>query len=119
MSKRIVDVLGAFFGLVVCAPLFVVIAILVKLGSRGPVFFKQIRVGQGFKQFRLYKFRTMEENAPQKGGELTIGEDSRITQGGGFLRQFKLDELPQLFNVLIGDMKMPRRPLFPGLLKSF
>jgi lipopolysaccharide/colanic/teichoic acid biosynthesis glycosyltransferase len=105
MTKRVVDTLGAFCGLVVCAPLFIVIAILVKLDSQGPVLFRQVRVGRGFRQFRLYKFRTMLQDASQNEEALTIDDDPRVTRIGRFLRQFKLDELPQLFNVLKGDMK--------------
>lgn len=106
MTKRVVDTLGAFFGLVVCMPLFVLIAFLIKVNSRGPVLFRQVRVGRGFRPFCLYKFRTMEQDASAKGGELTIGEDPRVTNIGRFLRRLKLDELPQLFNVLIGDMSL-------------
>src|SRR5680860_666284 len=106
MTKRVVDTLGAFFGLVVCMPLFVVLAFLIKVNSRGPVLFRQVRVGRGFRPFCLYKFRTMEQDASAKGGELTIGEDPRVTSLGRYLRQLKLDELPQLFNVLIGDMSL-------------
>ncbi|MFZ1745438.1 MAG: polysaccharide biosynthesis protein [Nitrospirales bacterium] len=106
MTKRVVDTLGAFLGLVVCTPLFVVLAILIKMDSRGPVLFRQVRVGRGFRPFCLYKFRTMASDASKKGGELTIGEDPRVTRIGRFLRQLKLDELPQLFNVLIGDMSL-------------
>jgi FlaA1/EpsC-like NDP-sugar epimerase/lipopolysaccharide/colanic/teichoic acid biosynthesis glycosyltransferase len=106
MTKRVVDTLGAFFGLVVCTPLFVVLALLIKMDSRGPVLFRQMRVGRGFRPFCLYKFRTMASDASKNGGELTIGEDPRVTRIGRFLRQLKLDELPQLFNVLIGDMSL-------------
>ena len=106
MTKRVVDTLGAFLGLVACMPLFVVLALLIKMDSRGPVLFRQVRVGQGFRPFCLYKFRTMATDASQKGGELTIGEDPRVTRIGRFLRRLKLDELPQLFNVLIGDMSL-------------
>ena len=106
MTKRVVDVLGAVGGLVVCAPLFVVIAILIKLDSQGPVLFRQVRVGRGFREFFLYKFRTMERDASKRGGAITIGEDPRVTRIGGYLRKLKLDELPQLFNVLKGDMSL-------------
>jgi FlaA1/EpsC-like NDP-sugar epimerase/lipopolysaccharide/colanic/teichoic acid biosynthesis glycosyltransferase len=120
MTKRLVDTLGAFCGLVVCAPLFVVIAILIKLDSRGPVLFRQVRVGRGFREFFLYKFRTMVPDASQRGGELTIGDDSRVTRIGRFLRQLKLDELPQLFNVLKGDMSLVGpRPEVPYYVEKF
>ncbi|HBP88078.1 MAG TPA: hypothetical protein DD706_10325, partial [Nitrospiraceae bacterium] len=120
MTKRIVDTLGAFCGLVVCAPLFVLIAFLIRMDSRGPVLFRQVRVGRGFRQFCLYKFRTMGHDASGRGGELTIGEDPRVTRIGRFLRQFKLDELPQLFNVLIGDMSLVGpRPEVPYYVEKF
>ena len=106
MTKRVVDTLGAFCGLVVCAPLFLVIALLIKMDSQGPVLFRQVRVGHSFRHFCLYKFRTMVQDASRKGDALTIGEDPRITRIGRFLRQFRLDELPQLFNVLKGDMSL-------------
>ena len=106
MTKRVVDIFGAFCGLVVCTPLFVVIAFLIKMDSRGPVLFRQLRVGRGFRPFCLYKFRTMGQDDSRNGGELTIGEDPRVTRIGRFLRQLKLDELPQLFNVLKGDMSL-------------
>ena len=120
MTKRLVDTLGAFCGLVVCAPLFVVIAVLIKLDSHGPVLFRQLRVGRGFREFFLYKFRTMVPDASRKGGELTIGDDSRVTRIGRFLRQFKLDELPQLINVLKGDMSLVGpRPEVPYYVEKF
>ena len=106
MSKRVFDALGAFCGLVVCAPLFVVIAFLIKMDSQGPILFRQIRVGRGFRQFCLYKFRTMVYDDSRNGDVLVIGEDPRVTRIGRFFRQFKLDELPQLFNVLKGDMSL-------------
>ena len=106
MIKRVFDILGAFCGLVVCAPLFAVIAFLIKMDSQGPVLFKQVRVGRGFRHFWLYKFRTMVQGDSRNVGMLAIGEDSRVTRIGRFFRQFKLDELPQLFNVLKGDMSL-------------
>lgn len=120
MTKRAVDTLGAFCGLVVCAPLFIVIALLIKMDSSGPVLFKQVRMGRGFREFRLYKFRTMVPDASLRGGAITIGEDPRVTRIGRFLRQFKLDELPQLFNVLKGDMSfVGPRPEVPYYVEKF
>ena len=120
MLKRVVDTLGAFCGLVVCTPLFVVIALLIKMDSRGPVLFRQVRVGRGFRQFCLYKFRTMIQDDSRNGGTLTIGEDPRVTRIGRFLRQFKLDELPQLANVLKGDMSLVGpRPEVPYYVEKF
>ena len=88
------------------SPFFVVVAILIKLDSRGPAFFKQNRVGRGFRPFLIYKFRTMVRDAPNKGGPITFGEDLRITRIGRFLRKIKIDELPQLINVLKGEMSI-------------
>ena len=102
--KRLFDVFASCCGLVVLAPLLGVIAAAIRLDSRGPVFFRQERMGVGFKPFSIYKFRTMVVDAPLKGGLLTAGEDPRITRVGRWLRGSKLDELPQLLNVLLGDM---------------
>ena len=104
--KRGLDVMAAFAGLIVLAPLFVVAAILIKADSRGPVFFRQERIGKGFRPFWIYKFRTMVKDAPLKGGALTASGDSRVTRIGKILRQTKIDELPQLINILRGDMSL-------------
>ncbi|SNR74531.1 Sugar transferase involved in LPS biosynthesis (colanic, teichoic acid) [Lutibacter agarilyticus] len=102
--KRTFDVLLAFFGLIVIAPLLLVIGILIKLTSKGPVFYRQVRVGKNNKDFKIFKFRTMRVDA-DKLGLLTIGgNDPRVTKIGYYLRKYKLDELSQLINVLIGDM---------------
>lgn len=106
MMKRTFDVLLATLGLVLLSPLFALGAILIKLDSPGPVMFSQTRVGRGFRVFTLWKFRTMVHSADQRGGRLTIGADARITRIGHVLRRLKLDELPQLFNVLKGDMSL-------------
>jgi lipopolysaccharide/colanic/teichoic acid biosynthesis glycosyltransferase len=104
--KRFFDVLVASFGLLFISPLFALIAVLIKLDSNGPVFFQQERVGLGLRPFLIYKFRTMVKDAPLKGGQLTAGGDPRITRVGRILRNTKIDELPQLINVLIGDMSL-------------
>jgi lipopolysaccharide/colanic/teichoic acid biosynthesis glycosyltransferase len=120
MTKRAFDLLLAIIGLLVCWPLFVVAAILVKLDSPGPIFFKQVRVGRGFRPFLLYKFRTMVEDAPKRGGALTASTDSRITRVGKVLRQTKIDELPQLVNVFRGDMSLVGpRPEVPRYVELF
>ena len=106
MTKRVVDVLTATIGLILLAPLFAAIAVGVKLTSSGPIFFKQERIGLGGRPFDLYKFRSMVADASSLGPQLTIGDDPRITSFGRFLRRTKLDELPQLFNVLRGDMSI-------------
>ena len=106
MVKRLFDVIFSFIGLVVLLPLFGVIALLIKLGSEGPVFFRGIRIGRFGKTFRIYKFRTMVANADELGGSPTADNDPRITRAGRFLRKYKLDELPQLLNVLKGEMSL-------------
>lgn len=106
IAKRIFDVFFALLGVLLLAPLFVFISLWIKLDSSGPVFFRQERVGRFGKSFRIYKFRTMCLNAEAKGRQITVGEDPRITCSGRFLRRYKLDELPQLLNVLIGDMSL-------------
>jgi lipopolysaccharide/colanic/teichoic acid biosynthesis glycosyltransferase len=103
-AKRLLDVTVSCLGLVLLSPLFAVLAILVKLDSKGPVFFRQERIGQGLKPFRIYKFRTMVADAHKKGGPITVGQDPRITRIGRILRKTKLDELPQLINVVNGEM---------------
>lgn len=104
--KRAFDIVVAAVGLLVVAPLFPVVAVLIKLDSRGPVFFRQERVGRGFRPFRIYKFRTMVQDASQRGGPLTSANDRRVTRVGRFLRKAKIDELPQLINVLKGEMSL-------------
>jgi lipopolysaccharide/colanic/teichoic acid biosynthesis glycosyltransferase len=102
--KRLFDILFSFIGLILLQPLFAVIAIMIKVDSAGPVFFRQGRVGKDFRRFVIYKFRTMVVDAEKKGLHITSGGDNRITGAGRILRKFKIDELPQLFNVLKGDM---------------
>lgn len=104
MIKRAFDITLSAFGLTVVAPLFAVVAVVIRCTSRGPVFFRQERIGRGFRPFYILKFRTMVPDAPKLGGVLTCGDDPRITRIGRFLRMTKLDELPQLINVLRGDM---------------
>ena len=106
LLKRIFDILFAAVGIVFLSPLFFVLALCVRLGSKGPIFFKQIRVGKDEKYFKIFKFRTMIIAAETKGLSITVGEDIRITRIGRFLRKTKLDEIPQLFNILRGDMSL-------------
>ncbi|MEQ1682339.1 MAG: sugar transferase [Burkholderiaceae bacterium] len=106
MWKRVFDVSGATVGLVLLAPLLLGIALWVKLDSRGPVFFRQQRVGRFGVPFHIHKFRSMREDAPLAGPQITIGADPRITRAGQFLRRTKLDELPQLLDVLAGTMSL-------------
>jgi lipopolysaccharide/colanic/teichoic acid biosynthesis glycosyltransferase len=106
MLKRVFDILCSSAGLVLLFPLLVLIGLLVKVDSRGPVLFRQERVGRGGKSFRIYKFRTMHSGSSGRGSQLTVGDDPRITRVGRTLRHYKLDELPQLLNVLVGDMSL-------------
>ena len=104
--KRVLDVIVAWVGLMLLGPLFAGAAVLIKADTPGPVFFRQERIGRGFRPFRIYKFRTMVKDAPSKGGTLTASGDSRITRIGKMLRQTKIDELPQLINILRCDMSL-------------
>ena len=107
MTKRLFDVLAAAGALVITAPLFVAAAVAVKIGSPGPVFFRQTRVGLGGKTFRIRKFRTMQEATQADAAlQVTAANDARITRQGQWLRRWKIDELPQLLNVLAGDMSL-------------
>ena len=105
-GKRVFDLLASAIGLLLLLPLFIVIAIWIKLSSKGPVFYTQKRVGKEFKEFNLYKFRSMVVDADRKGPGVTSSDDPRITKVGKFLRDTKLDELPQLLNVLKGEMSL-------------
>lgn len=106
MIKRMFDLLAAAAGLVLIAPVLALIAIAVKLDSPGPVLFRQERVGRHGESFRIRKFRTMVPDAPKLGGAITVGRDPRITRVGHWLRRYKLDELPQLIDVLVGNMSL-------------
>ena len=102
--KRLIDTALSICGLIVFGIPMLIIAICIKCDSKGPVFFKQERLGKGMKPFTVYKFRTMCDHAYEMGGIATSASDSRITKVGGFLRRTSLDELPQMFNVLNGTM---------------
>ncbi|KGM39895.1 sugar transferase [Aquabacterium sp. NJ1] len=106
MSKRLFDILLSSLGLLVLAPVLLLIALAVKLDSPGPVFFRQERVGRFGVPFRIHKFRTMCHDQGGQGLQITVGADSRITRVGSFLRRSKLDELPQLINVWVGSMSL-------------
>lgn len=104
--KRLFDIVMSCLGLIVLSPLFLILSIWIKLASKGPVFYRQVRVGRYNKDFRIFKFRSMREGA-DKGSLVTIGgHDPRITRSGYFIRKFKFDELPQLINVFLGDMSL-------------
>ena len=118
--KRAVDVLGSAAGLLILFPLLLAIAVVIKLDSPGEVFFRQERIGRGGRPFRIFKFRSMVAGAPRLGTAITVHADSRITRIGEFLRRFKLDELPQLINVLIGDMSLVGpRPEVPEFINLY
>lgn len=103
---RFFDFILSLVGLVVLAPIFIVLAIWIKIDSKGPVFYKQVRVGQNGIDFGLFKFRSMVVDADKKGLITVGGRDPRITRSGYFIRKYKLDELPQLINVLLGNMSL-------------
>lgn len=120
LIKRIFDFTVSLVGILIISPILLVISILIKLDSKGPILFKQIRVGKNGKKFKIFKFRTMVIDAEKKGMQITVGRDSRITKAGIILRKAKLDELPQLFNVLIGEMSfVGPRPEVPRYVEMY
>jgi lipopolysaccharide/colanic/teichoic acid biosynthesis glycosyltransferase len=106
MIKRLFDIFFSLFGLILVSPILFIIAILIKSDSRGPVFYRGIRIGRYEKPFRIFKFRTMVPEAEKLGGPSTAADDPRLTKIGKFLKRFQLDELPQLINVLKGEMSL-------------
>ena len=106
LAKRLTDVGFSAVAIVICAPIMLLIAVLIKVGSPGPVFYRGERAGKDGKVFRILKFRSMVVDAERKGGFSTAIDDPRLTGAGRFLRKYKLDELPQFFNVMIGDMSL-------------
>ena len=104
--KRLFDITASGLGLLVLSPLFLILAVWIKLDSPGPVFYRQVRVGRGNKDFRLFKFRSMHVGSDKKGLITVGGHDPRVTRSGYYIRKYKLDELPQLINVFIGDMSL-------------
>lgn len=104
--KRCFDVIASGLGLIVLAPVLLLIAIIIKIDSQGPIFFRQERIGQHGLPFRIHKFRTMVVDAERRGMQITVGQDARVTRVGGFLRAYKLDELAQLIDVFIGKMSL-------------
>jgi len=120
VSKRLFDLIGAGIGIFLLCPVFMAIGIVIKLDDGGPVFFRQERVGYKGKTFKIYKFRTMVVNAEKMGISVTVEGDKRVTRLGRFLRKFKLDELPQLFNVLLGNMSLiGPRPEVPRYVSMY
>lgn len=106
MLKRLFDLFFSTIGLIFLSPLFLIMAIWIKLDSPGPVFYRSVRMGKDWKTFRIFKFRSMVANAEQIGGPSSREGDPRITPSGRFIRQWKLDELPQLINVFLGQMSL-------------
>lgn len=106
MVKRLFDLILSAIGLIVLSPFLLAFALWIKLDSPGPVFYRGVRAGKNFKPFRIFKFRSMMVNAEQIGGPSTPGDDPRLTKSGKFLRTYKLDEVPQLINVLKGEMSL-------------
>lgn len=120
MARRALDLLLAAAGLVLLAPLLLLVALAVKVDSKGPVFFRQQRVGRFGRPFRIHKFRTMHVDAPALGPALTVGRDARITRVGHALRRYRLDELPQLIDVLAGSMSLVGpRPELPRFVAHY
>ncbi len=104
--KRIFDIVMSGLGLICLSPLFLVLAVWIKSDSPGPVFYRQVRVGRGNKDFRLFKFRSMRPDSDKLGLITVGGHDPRVTRSGYYIRKYKLDEFPQLINVFVGDMSL-------------
>lgn len=120
MSKRIVELFLSIIGLIILSPLFLIVAISIKLDSKGPIFFRQKRVGYKGKNFLLYKFRSMAKNTNERVENLTIKNDPRITKVGRLLRKYKIDEFPQLINILKNEMSfIGPRPELPKYVELF
>ncbi len=120
MAKRLFDLLGATLALALLASPMLLVALLIKVDGPGPVFFRQDRVGRFGRVFRIHKFRTMVADAPQRGPALTVGADPRITRSGQWLRRTRLDELPQLIDVLLGHMSLVGpRPEVPKYVEHY
>jgi len=120
VMKRGFDIIVSFLGLVVLSPLLLLLAVVIKLDSPGPIFFRQERIGRGFRPFFIFKFHTMVQDPFGRGRLITVGDDPRITRAGRFLRKTKIDELPQLINVLRGEMSfVGPRPELPQYVELF
>lgn len=118
--KRIFDIVASLVGLIILSPMLIIVSICIKLDSKGPIFFKQKRVGKNKKIFEIYKFRTMVTDAEKLGKQITVGNDSRITKVGKFIRKCKLDEFPQLINVVKGEMSLVGpRPEVPRYVELY
>jgi lipopolysaccharide/colanic/teichoic acid biosynthesis glycosyltransferase len=120
VMKRMLDIVVSLIGLICLLPLLLLVAVLIKLDSTGPIFFRQERIGMRFRPFQILKFRTMMQDSLTRGQSITVGDDPRITRAGWFLRKTKIDELPQLINVLRGEMTfVGPRPEVPQYVELF
>jgi lipopolysaccharide/colanic/teichoic acid biosynthesis glycosyltransferase len=120
VSKRLFDMIASGTGLILFSPFFLIVAVLIKADSRGPIFFRQVRVGRYETPFSIHKFRTMTVDAAVLGLQLTTDNDARITRVGAFLRRWKIDELPQLIDVFFGRMSLVGpRPEVPRYVKHY
>lgn len=118
--KRALDVIASGIGILLLALPFLIIAASIKRDANGPVFFRQVRVGRDLKLFKIMKFRTMRLDSDRAGRQITVGADPRITKSGAFLRKHKIDELPQLFNVFLGEMSLVgSRPEVPAYVDAY
>ena len=118
--KRMFDIVASLTMAILLLPVFAVISVLIVLDSAGGVFYRQVRVTQYGKRFRIVKFRTMTAGADRAGPQVTVGHDRRVTRVGSFLRRYRLDELPQLFNILTGDMTfVGTRPEVPKYVEKY
>src|SRR3989344_2156299 len=120
--KRLMDIALVLLGLIVALPIMAIVALVIKINSSGPALYVSERIGRGGKPFKIYKFRTMVINADKMGGPSTAADDPRLTKIGLFLKKFQLDELPQLFNVLKGDMSLvgprPEVPYYVDMMSA-
>ena len=120
LLKRLFDIVASFLMLLLLSPFFLILAIAIKIDSPGPVFYRQVRITQYGREFRIFKFRTMVNNADKIGSLVTVGNDSRITKVGSFIRACRLDEISQLINVLLGDMTfVGTRPEVPKYVAAY
>lgn len=119
-GKRALDILSATAGLILLSPVFGLVACCIKLTSRGPVFYRQVRLGKDGRQFQILKFRSMAEDGSMTGSSITVAGDARVTAVGRFLRRHKVDEIPQLWNVVRGDMSLVGpRPELPAYVAEY
>lgn len=121
--KRVFDIIASSCGLIILSPMLLIVGLAIKVDSKGPVFFKQKRVGKNKEIFEIYKFRTMVTDAEKLGKQITVGNDNRVTRVGKFIRKCKLDEFPQLINVLKGEMSLvgprPEVPRYVELYSTY